>query len=386
MNFSLPDETIAMQAVVRDFAQREIAPIAAQLDQNPVFPRETLTKMGELGLLGALTHEQYGGAGLDHLTYVTLLEEIAAADAGHAVIMSVTNGLPQRLLVEHGTEAQRKKYLPQLASGEWIGAFCLSEPSSGSDAAQLNTRAERVDGGYRIYGTKAWVTSGGEAEVYFVLARTTRAGGARAITCFIVEKDFNGISFGKPEDKLGQRCAVTTTMTFDGTFVPTDNVLGPVGHGFVIAMSGLDGGRIGIGALAVGVARAAFEAATEYAGERESFGQPIYHHQGVGFKLSDMDMLLEASRLLVQRAAWSKDRGHRVTREAAHAKLFASEASGRITNDALQIFGGYGYIRDYPIERYFRDARVTEIYEGTSEIQRMVIHRQIYRDKERDSQ
>lgn len=384
MNFSLSDETKAMQQIVREFAQNEIAPIAAELDRNPEFPRSTLRKMGDLGLLGVLTDEEYGGANLGHVAYVTLLEEIAAADAGHAVIMSVTNGLPQRLLVEHGSDAQRAKYLPLLASGEWIGAFSLSEPGSGSDAANLLTKADRMPGGYVLNGTKAWVTSGGEAEVYFVMAKTDVRGGPRAITCFIVEKDQEGVSFGRPEEKLGQRCAVTTTMTFDDCFVPDENVLGPEGHGFVIAMSGLDGGRIGIGALAVGIGRAAFEAATEYALEREAFGQPIYHHQGVAFKLSDMDVELEAARLLVQRAAWLKDTGRRVTREAAHAKLFASETAGRITNDALQIFGGYGYTMDYPVERYFRDARVTEIYEGTSEIQRIVISRQIYRDKERD--
>lgn len=384
MKFSLPTELITMQQHVREFAQQEIAPLAAELDKHPRFPRETLRQMGQLGLLGMLTSEQYGGSDLGHVAYVTLLEEIAAACAGHAVIMSVTNGLPQRLLAEHGTEQQRQQYLPKLASGEWIGAFSLSEPGSGSDAAQLATRATRVPGGYVLNGTKAWVTSGGEAEVYFVLAKTELVSGPRAITCFIVEKDQAGVAFGKPEDKVGQRCAVTTTLTFTDCFVPDSHVLGPVGHGFVIAMSGLDGGRIGIGALAVGVARAAFEAATDYALEREAFGQPIYHHQGVGFKLANMDMNLEAARLLVLRAAWLKDEGHRVTREAAHAKLFASEAAGRITNDALQIFGGYGYTSDYPVERYWRDARVTEIYEGTSEIQRMVISRQIYRNKERD--
>ncbi len=372
-----------MQQTVRDFARREIAPVAVELDRAPRFPWETLRRMGELGLLGVMTPEAYGGAGLDTLSYVVLLEEIAAADASHATLMSVTNGLPQQMLLTHGTEEQRQRYLPLLASGEWMGAFCLSEPHAGSDAVAMRTRAHRVEGGYRLRGSKAWITGGGESQLYLVMAKTDPAAGARGVTCFLVEKGAEGVIFGAPEHKLGQHASITTTVTFDDAFVPDANVLGPVGQGFVIAMSSLDGGRIGIAALSVGVARAAFEAARDYADERSAFGRPIHEFQAVGFRLADMDVELQAGRLLTQRAAWLKDRGYRVTREAAQAKLFASEAAGRITHGAIQVFGGAGYTRDAPVERYFRDARVAEIYEGTSEIQRMVIHRQIYRDRGR---
>ena len=383
MDFSLSEEQQALMTAVREFAQGEIAPVAAALDREGRFPWETLRKMGELGLLGVTTPEEYGGAGLDTVSYVVLLEEIAAADASHATIMSVTNGLPQSLLLSHGSEEQRSVYLPRLASGEWIGAFCLSEAHSGSDAVALSTTATRVDGGYLLNGTKAWVTSGGEAQVYFVMAKTDVDAGARGVSTFIVEKDTPGVSFGKPEEKLGQHAAITTTVSFDDCFVPASALLGREGQGFVIAMSGLDGGRIGIAALAVGVARAAYEAARDYAAQRTAFGQAIHQFQAVGFKLADMLTQIEAARLLTWRAAWLKDGGHRTTREAAMAKLVASEMANRVTHDAVQVLGGYGYTRDFPVERYFRDARVTEIYEGTSEIQRMVIHRQIYRDIER---
>ena len=383
MDFSLSEDQLALQATVREFARAEIATVAADLDKNPRFPWDTLHKMGELGLLGVTTPEEYGGAGLDNVSYVVLLEEIAAADASHATIMSVTNGLPQHLLVKHGSEEQRANYLPRLASGEWIGAFCLSEPHSGSDALALSTRAERVDGGYVLNGAKAWVTSGGEAQLYLVMAKTDPSAGPRGVTTFLVEKDTPGLGFGRPEEKLGQHAAITTSLSFDDCFVPESARLGPEGQGFVIAMSGLDGGRIGIAALAVGVARAAFETARDYAAEREAFGQPIHQFQAVGFSLADMLTRIESARLMTLRAAWLKDRGFRHTRESAMAKLFASETAAEVTHDAIQVLGGYGYTKDYPVERYFRDARVTEIYEGTSEIQRMVIHRQIYRELER---
>ncbi|HET9026833.1 MAG TPA: acyl-CoA dehydrogenase family protein [Trueperaceae bacterium] len=383
MDFSLPEELISMQRAVREFARNEVGAVAAQLDREPRFPWETLRKMGDLGLLGMLTPADYGGAGLGHLEYAVLLEEIAAVDASHATIMSVTNGLPQSLLLKHGSDEQKERYLPRLAGGEWIGAFCLSEPNSGSDAVALETKAVATAGGYILNGTKAWITSGGEAQLYLVLAKTEPAAGARGVTCFLVEKGTPGLSFGLPEEKLGQHAALTTSVMLEDCFVPEDAVLGNLGQGFVIAMSGLDGGRIGIAALAVGIARAAYEAARDYAAQRTAFGKAIHEHQAIGFKLADMLVGIEAARLLTHRAAWLKDKGQRTTREAAMAKLVASETANRVTHAAVQVFGAYGYTKEYPVERYFRDARVTEIYEGTSEIQRMVIHRQIYRDLER---
>ena len=383
MDFSLSEEQIALMTAVREFARAEIVPVAAALDREGRFPWETLRKMGALGLLGVTTPERYGGAGLDNVSYAILVEEIAAADASHATIMSVTNGLPQSLLLSHGTDEQRDAYLPKLASGEWIGAFCLSEAHSGSDAAALRTTARRVDGGYVLDGAKAWVTSGGEAQLYVVMAKTDVGAGARGVSTFLVEKGTAGVGFGKPEEKLGQHAAVTSTVTFDDCFVPDTALLGKEGQGFVIAMSALDGGRIGIASLAVGVARAAFEAARDYAAERTAFGKAIHEFQAIGFKLADMLTQIEAARLMTLRAAWLKDAGNRTTREAAMAKLVASEMANRVTHDAVQVLGGYGYTKDYPVERYFRDARVTEIYEGTSEVQRMVIHRQIYRDLDR---
>jgi alkylation response protein AidB-like acyl-CoA dehydrogenase len=383
VDFGLSEELSLMLRHVREFAQSEIAPLASELDRKPSFPWKTLKKMGELGLLGVLTPEVYGGAGLDALSYVVLLEEISAADASHGTIMSVTNGLPQQLLLKYGSEEQRQRYLPKLASGEWIGSFCLSEPHCGSDAAAMTTRARRVDGGYLLSGIKAWITSGGEAQLYLVLAKTDPAAGPRGVSCFAVEKGGEGMVFGKPEEKLGQHAAVTTTLTFDNCFVPDSALVGSLGQGFSMAMTSLDGGRIGIAALAVGIARAAFEVARDYADERVAFGKTIREFQGVSFKLADMMTSLEAARLLTHRAAWQSDRGQRVTREASMAKLFASEAASMITHHALQIFGGYGYSREFPVERYFRDARVTEIFEGTSEIQRVVIGRQIYKEKAR---
>jgi acyl-CoA dehydrogenase len=383
VDFALSDELLAMQKAVRDFAQREIATVAAEHDRESRWPTDTLRAMGELGLLGVTTPVEYGGSGLGTLAYVVLLEEIAAADASHATIMSVTNGLPQALLVRHGSDEQRRRWLPALASGEAIGAFCLTEPHAGSDAVAIRTRAERVPGGFELHGTKAWITGGGKAQLYLVLAKSDPQAGARGVSAFVVEEGADGLSFGPPEHKLGQHAAHTTSMTLDGVFVPDDGLLGAEGQGFVMSMSALDGGRIGIAAQAVGIARAALEAAVAYADERKAFGQPIREFQGVSFRLADMATRIDAARLLTHRAAWLKDRGYRVTKEASMAKLFASEASAFVTHGAVQTLGGYGYSREYPVERYFRDARVTEIYEGTSEIQRVVIGRQLYRELER---
>ena len=383
MDFGLSEDLQDLQRAVRAFAQRELAPHAAELDRHPRFPWPTLRKMGEMGLLGVMTPEVHGGLGLGQLALAVLLEEVAAVDASHAVIASVTNGLPQSLLLEHGSEAQKERWLEKLATGDWIGAFCLTEPQAGSDAAALTTRATRVDGGYVLDGAKAWITSGGEAQLYLVLAKTDPAAGARGISAFFVERGAPGMSFGPPERKLGQHAAITTSVRFEAAFVPEDQRLGAEGQGFVMAMGSLDSGRIGIAALAVGVARAAFEASVRYAGERHAFGQAIREYQGVSFKLADMATRLEAARLLVHKAAWLKDRGYRVTMEASMAKLFASETAVAVTDAAVQVFGGYGYSAEYPVERYFRDARVTTLYEGTSEIQRIVIERQLRRGFDR---
>ena len=383
MDFALPDDLLALQRAVRDFAQREIAPVAAALDREPRFPRTTLRKMGEMGLLGILTPEAYGGLGLGYLAYAVLLEEIAAADAAHATIASVTNGMPQALVLAHGSAAQRDRWLPRLASGEAIGAFCLTEPHAGSDAAALRTRARRISGGYRLDGSKAWITSGGEADVYLVLAKTDPEAGVRGITAFVLERDTPGLTFGAPERKLGQHAAITTSVRLDEAVVPEDQRLGGEGQGFVMAMSALDGGRVGIAAQALGIARAAFAAAARHAEEREAFGRPIREFQGVGFKLADMATRIEAARLLTHRAAWLLDRGTRATKEVSMAKLAASEAAVFVCDAAVQVFGGYGYSADYPVERYLRDARVTTLYEGTSEIQRVVISRQIHRETAR---
>ena len=383
MDFALPDDLLVLQRAVRDFAQREIAPVAVELDRAPRFPRATLGKMGEMGLLGILTPEAYGGLGLGYLAYAVLLEEIAAADAAHATIASVTNGMPQSLILAHGSEAQRDRWLPRLAAGEAIGAFCLTEPHAGSDAVALRTRARRVDGGYRLDGSKAWITSGGEADVYLVLAKTDPEAGARGISAFVLERDTPGLSFGAPERKLGQHAAITTSVAFDDAFVPEEQRLGEEGQGFVMAMSALDGGRVGIAAQALGIARAAFTAAARHAEEREAFGRPIREFQAIGFKLADMATRIEAARLLTQRAAWLLDRGERATKEVSMAKLSASEAAVFVCDAAVQVFGGYGYSADYPVERYLRDARVTTLYEGTSEIQRVVISRQIHRETAR---
>ncbi len=321
MNFLIPEDLLMMQHEVRDFVRQEIIPIASHLDKHPEFPWKTLKKMGQMGLLGMMTPEAYGGAGLDTLSYVVLLEEILAADASHGTIMSVTNGLPQSMILTYGSEEQKQGYLPKLASGEWIGSFCLSEPHCGSDAVAMKTKAIKVKDGYMLSGTKAWITSGGEAQVYLVMAKTDMNAGARGVSCFIVEKGCKGMFFGKPEEKLGQHAAITTTVTFDDCFIPEGARLGAEGQGFVYAMSSLDGGRIGIAAQAVGIAQAAFEAARDYANERTAFGQVIREFQGIAFLLSDMVTKLEAARLLTYKAAWLKDRGYRVTQEAADGQI-----------------------------------------------------------------
>ncbi|HKG90824.1 MAG TPA: acyl-CoA dehydrogenase [Gemmatimonadaceae bacterium] len=371
-----------VQRMARSFAREEIAPHVDQWDRDAHFERSLVAKMGELGFLGMLIPEEYDGLGLDTLTYLLALEEIAAVDASTAVMMSVHNSLPTQMILHFGTEEQKQRFLRPMARGEMLGAFALSESEAGSDAAALRTQAEQNGSGWVLNGTKAWVTNGNTADVILAMARTdspSNRHGARGISSFIVTPDLPGFRVGKKEDKMGLRASPTVQLAFDGLVVPADNVLGEVGHGFSYAMHSLDNGRMGIAAQAVGIARSALEHAARYAAERKQFGTPIRDFQGVQFKLADMATRVTASRALLHAAASAKDRGERVTQFGSMAKLMASETAMWVTTQAVQIFGGYGYVKDYPVERLFRDAKVTEIYEGTSEIQRIVIARQLYR-------
>lgn len=377
--FGLSDEQRLIVQTVRDYAQNQIAPQSAAYDRSGEYPRPQLRGLAELGLLGATVPEEWGGAGLDSVTYALCLEEIAAADASVAVVVSVQNGLPEQMLLRYGTGEQKEKYLRPLASGRHLGAFCLTESEAGSDAASLRLKAERRGDDWVLSGSKAWITSGNQADTYLVLARTGGPG-ARGVSCFIVERGTPGLSAGQPEEKLGLHAAHTTTVSFDAVRVPSGNMLGGEGEGLSIALACLDAGRIGIAMQAIGIARAALGHAARYAGQREQFGRPIAENQGVSFKIADMAARIEAARLVALKAAWLKDQGAPYSREASMAKLLASETAVDVTRDAIQIFGGNGYSRDYPVERLYRDAKITEIYEGTSEIQRIVISRSVLAD------
>lgn len=363
--------------MAREFAQKEIAPKAAELDEKSQFPAEGVKKMAELGFMGMMVPQEFGGAGLDTLSYVLVLEEISAACASTAVTMSVNNSLFLGPILKHGREAQKKKYLPEFAAGKKLGAYALSEPGSGSDAAALKTTAVRKNGKYILNGTKNFITNGPHADAMIVFTTTDAAKRHKGVTAFIVEKNLKGFSVGKVEKKLGIRASSTSSVILDNCEVPEENRLGEEGEGFKIAMITLDSGRIGIATQALGIGRAAFEFASRYATQREAFGGPIAKFQSIQNKLADMAVQLDAARLLTWRAAWLKDQKQNFTKEAAMAKLFASEAATFATKEAVQILGGYGYIREYPVERYFRDAKITEIYEGTSEIQRLVIAREV---------
>jgi alkylation response protein AidB-like acyl-CoA dehydrogenase len=370
-----------VQSTAREFALRELAPNADAWDRDAYFEPALIGKLAELGFLGMMVPEQYDGLGLETLTYLVALEEIAAVDASTAVMMSVHNSLPSQMLLRWGTDEQKARFLAPLARGELLGAFALSEPDSGSDASSLRTQATRDGDCWVLNGTKAWVTSGGHAGVILVMARTDSPDdrrGARGIGAFIVTPDMPGFSVGKKEDKMGLRASPTVHLRFENMRVPSGHLLGEPGAGFIYAMQSLDAGRLGIAAQAVGIAQAALTHATRYAAERRQFGKPIKEFQAVQFKLADMAMRVAASRALLHAAATARDRGQHITQFSAMAKLMASETSMWVTTQAIQIFGGYGYIRDYPVERLFRDAKVTEIYEGTSEIQRIVIARELY--------
>jgi alkylation response protein AidB-like acyl-CoA dehydrogenase len=378
-SLDLTPEHEMLRQTARDFAQREIAPIAAHFDESGQFPRETIRKMGELGLMGIEVPEAYGGAGLDTLAYVLALEEISKVDAAHGTIMSVNNSLFCHGILRFGTEAQKQKCVTPVASGKAIGAYSLTEPMSGSDAGTMRSRAVRRGDGYLLHGRKSWVTSGPVADFILLFTMTDPDKKHKGITAFLIDTSKPGFTRGKDEPKLGIRASATCEIVFDDYHCAAEDRLGEEGEGFKIAMTVLDAGRIGIAAQALGIAQAAYEASLAYAREREAFGQPIGQFQGTGFKLADMKTRIEASRLLIMQAALAKERskqsGQRYTLEASMAKLFASETAMFCAHAAVQIHGGVGYSREFPVERYFRDAKITEIYEGTSEIQRMVISR-----------
>jgi alkylation response protein AidB-like acyl-CoA dehydrogenase len=377
--FPLTEEHEMIRQAARDLAQNEIVPVAAHYDETGEFPRETIKKMGEMGLMGVEVPEEYGGAGMDTLAYVLALEEICKADAAHGTIMSVNNSLFCYGILKFGTEAQKQKFVRGVASGKTIGAYSLTEPMSGSDAGTMRTRAVRDGDQYIINGRKSWVTSGPVAGYILLFTMTDPEKLHRGISAFLIETDKPGFSVGKVEPKLGIRASATSEILFENFCVPAENRLSEEGEGFKIAMAVLDAGRIGIASQALGIAEAAYEASVGFAKEREAFGQKIGEFQGISFKLADMKTRIEASRLLVYNAAMAKERskktGERFTLEASIAKLFASETAMFVTHAAVQIHAGMGYSKELPIERYFRDAKITEIYEGTSEIQRMVIAR-----------
>jgi butyryl-CoA dehydrogenase len=381
MNFELNEEQLMVRSSVGEFARQEIATRAREYDEAEKFPAEQLAGLAELGILGMIIPEEYGGAGFDSVSYALALEEIAKADASVAVIVSVTNSVCCYPILSFGTEEQKQKYLVPLAKGETLGAFCLTEPQAGSDAANLKTRAALDGDHYVINGTKSWVTNGGFSDTHIVMAVTGENNGKKEVTAFIVEKETPGLAVSSIEHKLGQRASQTTELSLTDVRVPAANVLGKRGEGLKVAFSSLDNGRIGIAALSVGIAQAAFEESAAYAGDRIAFGKPIAEQQAIQFKLADMATQIEAARLLTLRAAAMKDADHPQTGTfSSMAKLYASEAANRVCAEAIQIHGGNGYSRHYNVEKYYRDARITTIYEGTSEIQRIVISRGILRD------
>ncbi len=377
MDFGLGEEQKEIKQRAVEFADQEVAPHAVELDQEDRVPLNTLDKLAKMGFMGLCVPQEYSGAGLDFLSYCLLIEELSRADAGVGVTLAVHTSAGTLPIVLFGTEEQKARWVPPLARGEKIGSFALTEPSTGSDAAAIETAAERVEGGYRVSGHKQWITNGRIAGTVILFARAPKG-----VTAFIVPMDAAGISFGKHAKKMGVISATTDDVLLDNVFVPEEDRLGEEGKGLGIALGTLDPGRIGIAAQAVGIAEAAFRYAAGYAARRTTFGRPIGEHQAIAFKLADMQTKIRAARLLVHEAAWMKDQGMRVTEAGAMAKLYASQVANEVTNDALQVLGGYGYMKDEsPVERYYRDARVTEIYEGTSEIQRLVISRAILREQ-----
>jgi len=379
MQFRLTEEQEMIRQAARDFAQTELLPGVIERDETQTFPQELVRRMGELGFMGLMVSPEYGGGGMDTISYVLLMEELSKVDASASVMVSVQNSLVNWGIETFGTEEQKRKYLPRLARGEIIGSFCLSEPEAGSDATQQRTTAVRKGDHYILNGTKNWITNAGRAGLYLVIAQTDPSLGSRGISAFIVEREWEGVVVGKKEDKLGIRGSDTHTMIFNDVKVPVENRIGEEGFGFKFAMKTLDGGRIGIAAQALGIASGAYELALRYSTQRKAFGVPIAKHQAIAAKLARMATEIEAARLLCFRAAEAKDKNQPYGLLASMAKLYASRTAMWVTTEAIQIHGGYGYVKEYHVERLFRDAKITEIYEGTSEVQRIVISRSLAR-------
>ena len=377
MNFNLTDEQILIQETARKFAKDHLEEGAIERDEKKIWPEDAVKKMSELGLMGIMVSPEYGGSGMDTISYTIAMEEICKSDASVGVIMSVNNSLVCYLLEKYGSDKIKNKYLSELASGKKLGAFSLSEPQSGSDASNMKAIADRSGDYYILNGTKNWVTNGIKSDYVIVFAVTEKDVGYKGVSCFLLDKDWEGFDVGKPEDKLGIRSSDTCELYFSDVKIPLENRIGSEGEGFKIAMSTLDGGRIGIASQALGIAQAALEKSIAYAKDRKQFGKPIAFNQAIQNKLAEMSTSIESSRLLIRKAAWAKDKGENYSLIAAQAKVFASETAVKAATECVQIFGGNGYIREYGVERLMRDAKITQIYEGTSEIQKMVIGRNL---------
>lgn len=380
MNLTFTEEQIMMQKMVRDFAAKEIAPIVDKMDETDQFPTEVIRKMGELGLMGIPIPEKYGGAGMDFTSYMIAVHELSKVSATVGVILSVHTSVGTNPILYFGNEEQKQKYVPKLASGEYLGAFALTEPSAGSDAAALRTRAVKKGDKYILNGSKIFITNAGAADTHIVFASTDPDAGSRGISAFIVEKDTPGFSIGKKEKKMGMNGSNTCEIIFDQAEVPAENLLGSEGEGFKVALSNLEAGRIGIAAQSLGIAEAGLEYSVQYAKDRKQFGKPIGAQQGLAFMLADMATRVEAAKLLTYRAANMRSKNQPCGKEASMAKLYASQTAMKVAVDAIQVHGGYGYTKEYPVERLFRDAKVCEIYEGTSEIQKIVLSKHLLKD------
>ena len=379
MDFSISKKEQLFLNMIREFAEKEVKPLAAEVDEEERFPIETVRKMGPLGIMGIPVPKEYGGAGGNNILYTMAVEELSRVCATTGVIVSAHTSLCCAPIMEHGTEEQKMKYLPKLATGEWIGAFGLTEPNAGTDASAQQTFAVKEGDHYVLNGSKIFITNAEYADVYIIMAMTDKSQGTRGISAFIVEKSFPGFSVGKKEKKMGIRGSATCELIMENCIVPAENLLGKEGKGFSVAMKTLDGGRIGIASQALGIAQGAMDETVKYTKERKQFGKPLCKFQNMQFQLADMQTRIEASRLLVRKAAWKKDGKIPYSADAAMAKLFAAETAMEMTTKAVQYHGGYGYTREYPVERMMRDAKITEIYEGTSEVQRMVIAGQLFK-------